>query len=98
MNYRALVIEALRARDGDQCGLCREPFLRQAFIHLDHITSRVNGGPDTFANLQLVHGQCNIKAGGKTTRNYKLSPTGEHISYAEIHGWIVEALRVCEGD
>lgn len=65
MDYKSILTEALRRRDGNICCLCREPFYEHSSVHFDHILPRSKGGEDALYNLQLTHARCNIRAGAK---------------------------------
>lgn len=61
---------------GTICYLCKEQIDMDAprsttasgwemGLHIDHMTSIKNGGPDTLENVRPTHGICNIRKGGK---------------------------------
>lgn len=73
---RSIVFEYLARRDGGVCGICGGPVNRKLRsgrwkASLDHITSRADGGEDTFDNIQLAHLGCNSSKGA--------------WSYADVH-------------
>lgn len=53
----------LLERDGDKCFLCDEDLGED--ITLEHLLPLVSGGPNTLANMVLVHDECNRKLGVK---------------------------------
>ena len=64
-------IPALRARDGDVCGICGGPLDLLAVwpdggsVTVDHVVPVVCGGGDGLDNLQLAHSRCNIRKGSR---------------------------------
>lgn len=68
---------AVAAQWGTRCAWCGLPVdLDQparlangrgnpAAPHLDHVTPRSKGGPDTLANLRLTHARCNEQRGAR---------------------------------
>lgn len=42
------------------CTLCRTRFQLDSVMEVDHIKPKALGGPDTYANLQLLHKSCHI--------------------------------------
>ena len=58
LHDRQRVVEALRARDGDACGICCRPLASD--VEVDHIRPRAAGGhASDLDNLQLTHRACN---------------------------------------
>ena len=51
-------------RDGYRCQLCGDEVSPED-IHLDHKVPRIQGGPDTFSNLQVAHSVCNLRKGAR---------------------------------
>lgn len=65
----------LRARDGDDCHLCRGLLvfggnpLSDHYATIDHLTPRAEGGGNDIDNLKLAHRRCNLRRGtGPVTR------------------------------
>lgn len=56
LDYRKMVVNLLRQRDGDWCELCGE---KMVFFTIDHIEQRAIGGTDAAENLRLLHLKCN---------------------------------------
>ena len=54
-------VNALLARDGDNCFFCRLPLNDD--ITVEHLVSVAHGGPNHISNLFLAHAECNQKAG-----------------------------------
>lgn len=66
IRWKAIVREALQRRDGPACRGCGRPdeivITRNAYgdqtqrsvLDIDHITPLIDGGVDSFANLQLL--------------------------------------------
>jgi 5-methylcytosine-specific restriction endonuclease McrA len=52
------MVAHLRARDGDDCWLCRRP-IREGDATIEHLVARANGGTNDPANLALCHHGCN---------------------------------------
>jgi len=99
MNYRQILTEALMQRDGNRCWLCGKPFAVQDAVHFDHAVAKSNGGPDTFANLQLVHAFCNISAGRKPhQKGYRVLKAGIFVSSDDMRLRIRETLVQTGGD
>lgn len=58
----------LRARDGDDCHLCRGLMVfnnpdSPDYATLDHIEPMANGGNSDLGNLKLAHRRCNARRG-----------------------------------
>lgn len=56
------VYRTLRKRDGNACFFCLCE-VSEDDESIEHIVSRVNGGPDHLANFALAHRVCNARAG-----------------------------------
>lgn len=54
-------VNALLARDGDNCFFCRLPLNDD--ITVEHLVSVAHGGPNHISNLFLAHAPCNQRAG-----------------------------------
>ena len=54
----------LRARDGDDCGICSKPLGPEAGS-IDHVLPIWRGGEHSYANTRLVHVLCNKSRGGR---------------------------------
>lgn len=66
--WRLLLVDYLRERDGDRCSLCRKrmdftlpagPLGHDKGVTVDHVVPRSHGGSDDPANLRLAHWRCN---------------------------------------
>jgi len=53
----------LMGRDGDECFYCGSGFTEESPATLEHLLSIAHGGGNHMANMVLVHGRCNEKAG-----------------------------------
>ena len=62
--YREIVVEALAARDGTRCYLCRNELTGDNY-QIDHIIPRSLGGQNTLSNLALTCGGCNTEKAHK---------------------------------
>lgn len=49
-----------------RCRICTGP-LSLLDAHLDHVVPLARGGADVISNLQLVHMNCNLRKGTRTT-------------------------------
>jgi len=65
LNLRRAVID----RDGLHCVYCDED-LTDKEIHLDHIIPESQGGPTTWANLQVTCRKCNTSKGTLTEAEF----------------------------
>lgn len=52
----------IRRRDGNTCFFCLDD-VSEEDESIEHLVSRVNGGPDHLANFALAHRICNSRAG-----------------------------------
>ena len=57
-NLRRMVIE----RDGLRCVYCGVDLVKSE-VHLDHVIPESQGGPTSYANLQVTCGKCNLEKG-----------------------------------
>ena len=57
------VVRALVARDGPRCFYCNVEFSDTIRPTIEHLVSRVHGGPDHMANKLLACKDCNEQAG-----------------------------------
>lgn len=55
--------DLLRARDGDACVWCSQPFSRMNRPTTEHLIARVKGGPSWLENELLACRRCNSKRG-----------------------------------
>ena len=60
---RPAVVEALRAKQQNRCGLCGRPL--GDHVHVDHIKPLSKGGSHTLRNWQLAHPACNLAKGNR---------------------------------
>ena|SRR5260221_513645 len=58
-DYRIMVIEFLKIRDGEVCNYCSLFLDDIKKIVLDHIVAIADGGGNEVANIQLLHRICN---------------------------------------
>lgn len=64
-----VTVDGLRARDGDDCGICGDPIDfalsgREKWGRtVDHVIPRAKGGAHTWGNCQLAHSFCNLSKG-----------------------------------
>jgi 5-methylcytosine-specific restriction endonuclease McrA len=75
MMWRYVLVDYLRERDGDKCGLCAKKITFGVTTgprgaddegpSIDHIHPRSHGGSDDLANLQLAHWSCNRAKGNR---------------------------------
>lgn len=75
MAWRHRLIDALRDRDGDGCGICGTAMrfgvptgprgTDDEGATIDHVHPRSKGGSDDFANLRLAHWSCNRNRGNR---------------------------------
>lgn len=61
-SYREALVDALVARDGLRCGICKN-LLDKGAAQIDHIVPRSRGGRNEFDNIQLAHPGCNASKG-----------------------------------
>lgn len=59
--FQRAVIAFLLGRDGQICGICKEPIDDVVEIHVDHIVQRQNNGKDELSNFRLTHDYCNFR-------------------------------------
>lgn len=59
VNYRNIIVQFLRERDGDICGECGLVMVDD--FNIDHIIPRCKGGLDIPSNIRLVHKVCNVR-------------------------------------
>lgn len=57
--------EAVILRDKGVCGICREPIINTADMHIDHVHPWSDDGPTNYDNLQCTHAKCNLKKGDR---------------------------------
>ncbi len=57
--------EAVIARDGMVCGICRNAVGSRAELHIDHVFPVAHGGRTVLGNLQVSHALCNMRKGAK---------------------------------
>lgn len=62
-HHRIKIIRKLQNRDGSHCFYCGKPFLKRDDITVEHLLSKVCGGPNTQENLALACAPCNTLAG-----------------------------------
>src|SRR5258706_1740288 len=103
MNYREIVINTLRERDGNTCQLCKAVFYPHSSIEVDHILPICQGGLALLGNLQLVHAVCNLRAGMKGKKSPPLKPNfvyygGEKITRTEFRRRVRQCLFENEND
>lgn len=65
---RRRIRTSLRARDGDDCYLCRGLMVfnntkSEDYATIDHILPRSQGGSNDLDNLKLAHRKCNLRRG-----------------------------------
>lgn len=75
MHWRYVLVDYLRERDGDQCGICGAPCrfglstgprgTDDLGATVDHIVPRSLGGGDELSNLRLAHWACNRNRGNR---------------------------------
>jgi 5-methylcytosine-specific restriction endonuclease McrA len=58
--YKRAVLNLIRQRDGDNCGICGLPVLLGQDC-LDHILPKCRGGTEAVENLRLAHITCNTR-------------------------------------
>ena len=58
VNLRRMIID----RDGLRCVYCGIDLLKNE-VHLDHVIPESQGGPTSYANLQVTCGKCNLEKG-----------------------------------
>ncbi len=72
--WRHQIVDYLRDRDGNNCGLCGKAMLFEVKTGpsgdkrgatIDHILPRSRGGADDLSNLQLAHWSCNNRKGNR---------------------------------
>ena len=54
-----------------RCALCMGP-LGFYDSHIDHVVPLAAGGEDALSNLQLTHGSCNLRKGGRDPRQERM--------------------------
>lgn len=52
-------------RDKGICGICHQPVDKDIDWEVDHIVPLCKGGEDAYFNVQLAHGTCNVRKGGR---------------------------------
>lgn len=70
--------QALFARDGHRCQYCGRRF-PLAQLSLDHVIPRSHGGMSTWENMVCACVKCNIKKGGRTPREARMSLVAKPI-------------------
>jgi 5-methylcytosine-specific restriction endonuclease McrA len=66
-----VTLAALRARDGDNCGICGESidfsveYPDKMCPTIDHVVPIVAGGMHEMSNCQIAHFICNSRKGGR---------------------------------
>jgi 5-methylcytosine-specific restriction endonuclease McrA len=68
MNTEVILLDYLRKRDKDRCGICGTKISNQSYPHplsasVDHIVPLSQGGTHEPANVQLTHLSCNVRKG-----------------------------------
>jgi hypothetical protein len=61
ISWRTIVIEALRARDGNCCYICRREL--DSDPQVDHVVPTTLDGDHALHNLALTHERCNLAKG-----------------------------------
>lgn len=61
--WRAMVVNLLRERDGELCGICKKEmdFANTTKIHIDHIVPYHKTKDHSANNIQLTHAICNLR-------------------------------------
>jgi 5-methylcytosine-specific restriction endonuclease McrA len=65
-----ILLEEIRQRDRDRCGLCGgrvrdKPYPHPLSPSVDHVVPLSEGGAHTAANVQLAHLRCNLQKGAR---------------------------------
>jgi len=58
------IARLLKQQDG-KCTYCGHYFRQDDVLEVDHIVPKSKGGPDSFKNLQLLHGHCHHQKTGR---------------------------------
>lgn len=93
-NWRSVLVDHLRERDGDDCGICGRPINftlpsgpkgSDGGKSIDHIHPHSLGGSDELDNLRLAHWGCNRNRGNRDVDQsafYEPEPTEPETDFA----------------